>query len=238
MIVKKAWSGDSGAASTDSATKGLTIFTMGKVSATTIVKAVEFEDALREATSTTPSEVAKSKKLHPHVPCSYLGLLQTIRTFCNLLHKLFTPTCPLLRELKKLIIYMVEYDDHEQCIFNAHYNTVILWIVFKQTRSFTEGHLQKPETALPEWITLLNTSKCKASSPTRRSASRAVPTATPSTNANRRPPTTGRQEKKSETGRHKGRQSKPSNSQSSDQPKDQVHDYSTLPRRPKAIHFK
>ena len=161
MIVKKAWSGDSGAASADSATKGLTIFTMGKVSATTIVKAVEFEDALREATSTTPSEVAKSKKLHPHVPCSYLGLLQTIRTFCNLLHKLFTPTCPLLRELKKLIIYMVEYDDHEQCIFNAHYNTVILWIVFKQTRSFTEGHLQKPETALPEWITLLNTVSAK-----------------------------------------------------------------------------
>ena len=161
MIAKKGWSGDSGATSADSATKGLTIFTMGRVSATTIVKAIEFEETLHEATSTTQAEVAKSKKIQPHIPSSYLGLLHVLRTFCNLLNKLFTPTCPLLRELKTLLGYLVDYEEVEQLTFNSATNTVVLWIIFRQTRHFTEGQLTSPNTALPKWLTLLNNISAK-----------------------------------------------------------------------------
>ena len=92
------------------AANGVTLFSVGHQDLDEVAAINELFDQLAEATMVMPSDISKLGKMTATVPDNAADFMMNLRVFANLLHALFTRTCPLFKQLKELIKALANYN--------------------------------------------------------------------------------------------------------------------------------
>ena len=161
MLIAKEFTGDDDSSTAGSAMKGLSPYTVVYISAEELEEARNFHDALEEATTATVAEVRKKHSRTARAPTSFQDLLDTLKTFANLLQAAFKPRCPLLLNLLRDVINpLLKLTPVARQLMKRTTLAAILWAVYKESTSFALGKEDAPAT--PEWETAVGMIRCKS----------------------------------------------------------------------------
>ncbi len=137
MIMKGKFTGD-GSLTAIAAMTGLTPYMLVELTDLEVTEAQEYYSALSQATATTPADIKKQSKV-AKIPGSFHELADTLKRFANLLLAIFGPLCPFLCQVTSLISDMMKMDTSTKIAMDKKTIASIMWIVFKQSRRFTNG---------------------------------------------------------------------------------------------------
>ena len=140
MLITKEFTGDDNSLTAGGAMKGLSPYTVVFMSAEDIEEARNFHEALDEATSATVAEVRKKHSCTARAPSSFQDLLETLKTYGNLLQAAFKPRCPLLlRLLSDVINPLLKLTPVARQVMKKTALAAILWVVYKESALFALG---------------------------------------------------------------------------------------------------
>ena len=161
MLITKEFTGDDDSSTAGATMKGLSPYTVVFMSAEEIEEARSFHDALDEATSATVAEVRKKHSRQARAPTSFQDLLETLKTYANLLQAAFKPRCPLLlRLLSDVVNPLLKLTPVARQVMKKTTLAAILWAVYKESALFALGKEEDERT--PEWDTAVGMIRCKS----------------------------------------------------------------------------
>jgi hypothetical protein len=118
MIIKKAFTGDGDYQTTTGVMKGLSLYLFAPQTAEDIAEATMFATAVETSTSTTVQDLQKLSK-KAKAPKSITSLIALLKTFANMLEKLFSAGCPLLlRLVKDAIVPLIQLPPLARIVYN------------------------------------------------------------------------------------------------------------------------
>ena len=161
MLIAKEFTGDDDSATAGGAMKGLSPYLVVFMTAEEIEEARNFHEALDEATAATVAEVRKKHSRTARAPTSFQDLLETLKTYANLLQAAFKPRCPLLlRLLSDVINPLLKLTPVARQVMKKTTLAAILWAVYKESVVFAVG--KEEEARTPEWDTAVGMIRCKS----------------------------------------------------------------------------
>ena len=87
-------------------------------------------------------------------------LIKLLKTFANVLDKLFTAGCPLLIRLKKdAIVPLVQLNPVAKLVFSKETIAAIAWAVYHQAMFFAQGDMTGNNPLTAEWVQMTNAVK-------------------------------------------------------------------------------
>ena len=156
MIIAKAFAGDEDGSTAGGAMKGLTPYTMAPMTAREIESEHDYAAAVAASTSTTVADHQNLKKRKATAPTTYSILLEILKTYTNLLGRLFTRLCPLYTCLiSDVINHLMRLSNTAKAALTKPTLAAILWAVYKQTKHFVLGEMTPTNGLVPEWETLV-----------------------------------------------------------------------------------
>ena len=142
MILDKEFTGDDDNTTAGGAMKGLSIYLMESMTAEEIEEATEYAQALEESRSATVAEIRKRTTRKAQAPADFSGLLDSQKTYANLLLALFGCKCPFLQELvRDMIMPLQKFIPHAKALMRRTTLSAIMWATFKQGCSFVLGDM-------------------------------------------------------------------------------------------------
>ena len=159
MIMKKAFTGDGDHQTTTGVMKGLSPFLFAPQTAEDIAEATMFATAVETSTSTTVTDLQKLSK-KAKAPQSIAALIALLKTFANVLEKLFSAGCPLLlRLVKDAIIPLIQLPPLARSVYSKESIAAIAWAVYHQSMFFAQGDMIGTTPLTPEWVQMANAVK-------------------------------------------------------------------------------
>ena len=159
MILNKAFTGDGDNQTPAGVMKGMSPFLFATQSAEEIAEANSYAEALNTSTSTTVAELQKLRK-KAKAPQNMTDLINLLKTFANVLDKLFTAGCPLLIRLKKdAIVPLVKLNPVAKTVFSKETIAAIAWAVYHQAMFFAQGDMTGKNPLTSEWVQMTNAVK-------------------------------------------------------------------------------
>lgn len=156
MIIAKAFAGDEDGTTAGGAMKGLTPYTMAPMTAKELETAHDYAAAVAASTATTVADHQNLKKRKATAPATYSTLLEILKTYTNLLGRLFTRLCPLYTCLiSDVINHLMRLTNTAKAAITKPTLAAILWAVYKQTKHFVLGKMTPTDGLVPEWETLV-----------------------------------------------------------------------------------
>ena len=146
MVMNKSFTGDGNYQTTTTGVmKGLSPFVLAPQSAEEIADATSYAEAVATSTSTTVDKLQKLSK-KAKVPQTVAALINLLKTFGNVLEKLFSPGCPLLiRLLKDAIVPLVQLSPITRQVYSQESIAAINWAVYRQAMFFAHGWKKSPD---------------------------------------------------------------------------------------------
>ena len=159
MVMKKAFTGDGDHQTTTGVMKGLSPFLFAPQTAEDIAEATMFATAVETSTSTTVTDLQKLSK-KAKAPQSITALIALLKTFANVLEKLFSAGCPLLlRLVKDAIIPLIQLPPLARSVYSKESIAAIAWAVYHQSMFFAQGDMVGATPLTPEWVQMANAVK-------------------------------------------------------------------------------
>ena len=157
MIVDKAFGGDEDSETASGAMKGLSPYTMAAMTAEEVASEHDYSTAMSLALATTLAEVKKLTSKKASAPKSVQALMVILRTFTNVLEKLFGPRGYLYKGLVADVIKpLANMSPLAKTLMAPHTIASIMWAVFKQTRRYTMGLMADNAALVPEWVIMVS----------------------------------------------------------------------------------
>ena len=159
MVMNKFFTGDCNYQTTTGVMNGLSPFLFAPQSAEEIADATSYAEAVATSTSTTVDKLQKLSK-KAKAPQTVAALINLLKTFGNVLEKLFSPGCPLLIHLlKDAIIPLVQLSPIERQVYSQESIAAIAWAVYHQAMFFAQGDMVGKTPLTNEWVQMTNTVK-------------------------------------------------------------------------------
>jgi len=137
MIMDKEFTGDDNNTMAGGSMKGLSIYIMESMTPEEIEEAAEYAQALEEPRSATVGEIRKRNARKAQAPAAFSSLLDSLKTYANLLLALFGRKCPFLQELvRDMIMPLQKFLQHAKTLMLSTTLAAIMWAAFKQGCSF------------------------------------------------------------------------------------------------------
>ena len=153
MIRKGRFTGESSATATAVMT-GLTPYMLVDLTESEVNQAREYDQTLSLATSTTPADIKKQQSKKAVLPTSFQALVDTLRRFTNLVMAIYGASCPFFTQLTKLIRNMMKMDTAAKQAMDRQTIAAVMWVVYKQTRRFTDGEIAATTDTDLNWLDL------------------------------------------------------------------------------------
>ena len=162
MIIKKTFSGDEDATTAAGAMKGLSPYTMTAMTAEELEETNTYEAAVSASSAATVEDLQRLLNKKAKTPGTFSALLIVLRTFTNLLGRLFGPTCPLyMAMLSQCIKPLTLMTQKARTAMATTTLASIMWAVYKQTKRFALGQMHGNEAIVAEWACMAQHITCK-----------------------------------------------------------------------------
>lgn len=162
MIVKKAFTGEEDITAAGGAMKGLSPYCMTKMTAKEVEAEHDYAKAVKQATSATVADIQKLLKKKATAPTTFTDLIAILRTYANLLGRLFGPLSPLtMALLSDVIVPLAKLTPLAKADLTRETLASIMWAVYKQTKKFAMGQMKGEDGLVDEWICMLHSIKWK-----------------------------------------------------------------------------
>lgn len=150
MITKGKFTGE-GSQTATAVMTGLTPYLLVDLTDDAVHQAQEYDTALKLATATTLADIRKQTKV-AKVPPSFIALADTLKCYANLILAIYGPFCPLLQQLTSLISSMMKMEDATKRAMDKQTIASIMWVVFLQSRRFTNGEIDSNDDTDMNWL--------------------------------------------------------------------------------------
>ena len=162
MIIKKTFSGDEDATTAAGAMKGLSPYTMTAMTAEELEESNTYAAAVSASSAATVEDLQRLYNKKAKAPSTFSALLIVLRTFTNLLGRLFGPTCPLfMAMLSHCIKPLTLMTQKARTAMASTTLASIMWAVYKQTKRFAMGQMKGDEAMVAEWECMAQHITCK-----------------------------------------------------------------------------
>jgi hypothetical protein len=162
MVVKKTFAGEEDITTAAGAMKGLSPYTMTAMTAEELEEANTYAAAVSASSAATVEDLQRLLNKKAKAPNSFSALLIVLRTFTNLLGKLFGPTCPLyIAMLSQCIKPLTLMTQKARSSMATTTLASIMWAVYKQTKRFAAGKMTGNEAMVAEWECMAQHITCK-----------------------------------------------------------------------------